>query len=240
MTLFRYDAAIVERFPAVVGGIVHARGVRNGPAPPALAEAFRAEQGRTLERIGATPLAELPSLTAWRRAFSAFGVEPTRYRSAAESLLRRLTKQGELPSVSLLVDLGNLVSIRYGLPVAVCDQRDVSGGTTVRFADGSELFTDLGTDQVVSPEQGEVIFVDDAGLVSARRWCWRQSAQSATKEDTAEILVTIEGLHEDAREDVEAAVSDLASLLAEHAGAASATHAVLTAAEPAFPDGKTS
>ena len=234
MPLFQYDAAIAERFPAVVGGIVHARGVRNGPAPPALAEAFRNEQSRTLERIGATPLAELPSLVAWRRAFSAFGVEPTRYRSAAESLLRRLTKQGEIPSLSLLVDLGNLVSIRYGLPVAVCDQRDVTGGTTVRFADGSERFTDLGTDEVVNPEPGEVIFVDDAGLVSARRWCWRQSAQSAAKPDTDEILVTVEGLHEGAGADVEAAVAELVSLLARHAAADSTTHAVLTAAQPAF------
>lgn len=235
MTLFRYDAAIVERFPAIVGGIVHARGVRNSSTPPALAEAFRLEQSRTLDRIGSTPLAELPSLTAWRRAFSAFGVEPTRYRSAAESLLRRLTKQGEIPSLSLLVDLGNLVSIRYGLPVAVCDQRDVSGGTTVRFADGSERFTDLGTEGTISPDPGEVIFVDDAGLVSARRWCWRQSAQSAAKEDTEEILITVEGLHEGAGADVEAAVADLVWLLAGHAPAPSTEQGVLTAARPAFP-----
>jgi DNA/RNA-binding domain of Phe-tRNA-synthetase-like protein len=234
--LFRYDSAIVERFPSVVGGIVHARGVRNGPAPPALEDVFRTEQARTLERIGSTSLAELPSLAAWRRAFSAFGVEPTRYRSAAESLLRRLTKQGEIPSLSLLVDLGNLVSIRYGLPVAVCDQRDVTGGTTVRFADGGERFTDLGAEEAVSPEPGEVIFVDDAGLVSARRWCWRQSAQSATKEDTTEILVTVEGLHEGARADVETAVADVVALLAAHAGAAATTSAVLAAAQPAFLD----
>lgn len=234
MTLFRYDAAIVERFPAIVGGVVHAQEVRNRQAPPRLAAAFREEQSRTLERIGDRSLGELPSLKAWRRAFSSFGVEPTRYRNAAEALLRRLTKLGELPSVSLLVDLGNLVSIRYGLPVAVCDQRDVTGGTTVRFADGSERFTDLGTEDAVSPEPGEVVFVDDAGLVSARRWCWRQSAQSAATEDTEEILVTVEGLHEGAGADVEAAVGDLVWLLAEHAPASSTEQGVLTAERPAF------
>jgi DNA/RNA-binding domain of Phe-tRNA-synthetase-like protein len=234
VTLFRYDAQVAERFPTVVGGIVHARGVRNGPAPPALTDAYLAQQAATLDRIGATPLAELPSLAAWRRAFSAFGVEPTRYRSAAESLLRRLTKQGEIPSLSLLVDLGNLVSVRYGLPVAVCDQRDVTGGTTVRFANGSERFTDLGTEDVVRPEPGEVIFVDEAGLVSARRWCWRQSAQSATREDTAEVLVTVEGLHEGAAADVEAAVADLEALLAEHVRPALTATDVLTAEQPVF------
>ena len=46
-------------------------------------------------------------------AIRGFGVDPTQYRSAAEALLRRLSKSGEIPSINALVDLGNLVSIRY-------------------------------------------------------------------------------------------------------------------------------
>ena len=48
MTLFRYDPLVLERFPTIVGGLVHAQGVSNGPSPPALTGAFRAEQERTL------------------------------------------------------------------------------------------------------------------------------------------------------------------------------------------------
>jgi DNA/RNA-binding domain of Phe-tRNA-synthetase-like protein len=217
VALFRYDPELLERFPTIVGGLVHARGVANGPAPPTLAAAYRTEQERTLDRIGEQPLGTVPSLAAWRRAFTAFGVEPTRYRSAAEALLRRLTKQGEIPSVSLLVDLGNLVSIRYALPVAVLDLAGVAGGITVRPAEGSEEFTNLGATGVEHPESGEVIFVDEAGVVHARRWCWRQSAQSATRPDTTEILIAVEGLHEAAAEDVGTALADLERLLGEHA-----------------------
>ena len=237
MTSFRYDDAIVEQFPSIVGGVIYGSGVRNGPAPGSLADAFAVEQHAVLTRIGQTPLSELPSIAAWRRTFAAFGVEPTRYRSAAEALLRRLAKQGALPSLSLLVDLGNLVSIRYGLPVAMFDQGDVAGGTTVRFASGSERFTDLGTETVDNPVPGEVVFVDDAGLVSARRWCWRQSAQSATRDETREILVTVEGLHEAARGDVEAATADLLALLAEHCPAAQFENAILTQASVRTPFG---
>jgi DNA/RNA-binding domain of Phe-tRNA-synthetase-like protein len=198
-------------------------------------EAYREEQARVVERIGDRPLSELPSLAAWRRALSAFGVEPTRYRSAAEALLRRLTKQGDIPSLNPLVDLGNLVSIRYGLPVAVFDRRSVTGGTAVRFADGSERFTDLGGDGSADrPEPGEVIFVDDAGLVSARRWCWRQSVESAARADTTEVLVTVEGHHDGAAADVEAALGDLQTLLARHAGTPEVAAAVLRATRPVF------
>ncbi|MFQ5517740.1 MAG: B3/4 domain-containing protein, partial [Acidimicrobiia bacterium] len=142
--------------------------------------------------------------------------------------LRRLTKRGDIPSINLLVDLANLVSIRHRLPVAVFDQQAVTGSTTVRFATGSEWFTDLGADIPTHPEDGEVVFVDDAALVSARRWCWRQSAQSAAGLTTVEVLITVEGLHPGAGTDVTAACEDLRLLLAEHQPQASCTSAVLS------------
>lgn len=225
---FSYDPAIVARFPTVAGGVVHADGIENGPSSEALTAAFLAEQATALARIGSTPLSELPSLAAWRRVFRGFGVDPTAYRSAAEALLRRLTKQGSIPSINALVDLGNLVSIRYAVPVAMFDQRALSGWTTVRFATGSESFTDLGSGAIESPEPGEVIFVDDAGLVCARRWCWRQSAESASGPATTEIRATVEGHHDGAEADVAAAVADLESLLKTHAGATIVSSRILS------------
>ena len=210
MSRFAYSNQIVARFPTIRSGVLHASGLANGPTPTPLLEAYRGEQRATMTRIGETPLSEVPSIAAWRRVFSLSGVKPTQYRNAAEALLRRLTKRGDVPSINLLADLANLVSIRYALPVAVFDQCEVTGGTEVRFATGTERFTDLGGDGgVVHPDAGEVIFVDDSGLVSARRWCWRQSAESATGSDTTEAIITIEGHHEGAAEDVRAGVADL-------------------------------
>jgi DNA/RNA-binding domain of Phe-tRNA-synthetase-like protein len=127
------------------------------------------------------------------------------------------------------------VSIRYGLPVAVFDQRPVRGGTTVRFATGAEAFTDLGTGARETPEPGEVIFIDEAGLVSARRWCWRQSAESASGPNTTEVLVTVEGHHADAAQDVAAALADLVDLLREHTRHGRLVVGSVTASSPVFP-----
>ena len=166
--------------------------------------------------------------------FRGFGVDPTQYRSAAEALLRRLTKLGELPSIGTLVDLANLVSIRYALPVAVFDRRGISGDTIVRFARGNERWADLGSSQTEHPEPGEVIFVDEADVVSARRWCWRQSAGSAVRADTTDILVTVEGHHGTAHRDVTRAVADLEALLVTHAAPATLRTAVLSASDSEF------
>jgi DNA/RNA-binding domain of Phe-tRNA-synthetase-like protein len=228
MTSFAYDTALLDRYPTIRAGVIHATGLANGPASAELVDDYQAEQAASKQRLDGVALAEVPSLAAWRRAFSAFGVKPTQYRNSAEALLRRLTKHGDIPSINTLVDIGNLVAIRYALPVAFFDQAAATGTTTVRFAVGDESFTDLGSDTPVAPEPGEVVFVDDAGLVSARRWCWRQSAQSATGAETRDVLVTVEGHHETAGEDVAAATRDLVDLLRRHQPMSSAVAAQLS------------
>jgi phenylalanyl-tRNA synthetase beta subunit len=69
--------------------------------------------------------------------------------------------------IGTLVDLANLVSIRYALPVAVFDRRSIEGCLTVRFARGDEPWSDLGSSTAERPEPGEVIFADDADVVMA-------------------------------------------------------------------------
>jgi DNA/RNA-binding domain of Phe-tRNA-synthetase-like protein len=231
--VFAYDDAIIERYPTIRAGVIHATGLANGPSPPELLDEYRAAQRVAADRLRTTAIADLPSIAAWRRAFARFGAKPTQYRNAAEALLRRLDKQGDIPSINTLVDIGNLVSIRSTMPVAVFDLAGVAESITVRFATGSEAFTDLGSTATVHPDPGEVVFVDSDGVVSARRWCWRQSAQSATGATTLDALIVVEGHHDTAAGEVESALSDLASLLAAHQPGSKTTSYLLSAANPA-------
>jgi DNA/RNA-binding domain of Phe-tRNA-synthetase-like protein len=218
MVVFQYHPEILIHYPHLVGGVIFAQQIRNGPTPQSLQSAYRAEQKATLERIGETPFGEIASIAAWRKAFRSFGVKPTQYRSAAEALLRRLTKHGDIPSINTLVDLANMVSIRYAMPVAAFDTRRLTLPITVGFAEGSEPYTPLGQTEIVHPDPGEVVFTDKTGLVIARRWCWRQSDESAAQPDTTQALITVEAHHGNALVDVEAALNDLLALLGEHAG----------------------
>jgi DNA/RNA-binding domain of Phe-tRNA-synthetase-like protein len=218
MTTFRYHPDILTRYPDVVGGVILAHGMANGPTPHSLLLDYQEEQQAVKQRLGNTPLSKVESLAAWRNAMRAFGIDPTQYRSAAEALLRRLTKKGDIPSINALVDLGNLVSIRYALPVAVFDTRVLQGPVTVRFATGHERYTTLGTDEEAHPARGEVIFADETNLVIARRWCWRQSESSAAQLDTTDAIVTVEAHHSTAHHDIAAALQDLQALLSLYIG----------------------
>jgi len=213
---FRHDDRLLERFGTLRAAVVEIDGARNGPTPAGLLAEFAAEQAAAATDLAGVALAEVPSIAAWRSVFSSFGVSPTRYRNAAEALLRRVQKKGDVPSVSLLVDLGNLVSIRRRLPLAVIDADRVTGTVTVREADGTEHFEDLGGTEASRPEPGEIVMVDDAGEVVTRRWCWRQSTRSGATDTTTRVLIAVEGHHRGADDDVAAAVADFADLVARH------------------------
>lgn len=229
---FAYDHALIERYPTIHAGAIHTTGIANGNSQPTLLEEYRAEQRAAAGRMEATAISDIPSISAWRRVFTAFGAKPTRHRNAAESLLRRLAKHGDIPSINTLVDIGNLASIRYAMPVAVFDLADIATPITVRFATGAELFTDLGSTESAHPDPGEVIFVDEENVVCARRWCWRQSAGSATGPTTTEALIIVEAHHETAERDTGSALEDLAALLAAHKPEARVETCKLSPANP--------
>ena len=217
MSTFQYDKDIPVRYPTIVGGVILAQDITNEPTPESLRAAYLAEQQAVLQHTGQTPLSQIASLSAWRSVFRSFGIDPTQYRSAAEALLRRLTKKGDIPSINTLVDIGNLVSIRYALPVAVFDTQTLQGPVTVHFAQGTERYTTLGQDEVEHPEVGEVIFSDETGLVIARCWCWRQSEQSAAQASTTNAIITIEAHHAEGHHDVQSALNDVLELLRKYA-----------------------
>jgi DNA/RNA-binding domain of Phe-tRNA-synthetase-like protein len=233
MPAFTYTSPVLERFPVVVGGVLIGR-VQGGPTPPDLLAQYQEAQQAVRAHLGETPLSEVPSLHAWREAYKRFGVDPTKYRSAAEALLRRLTKKGDIPSINRLVDIGNWVSIRHALPVAIFDMAQLAGsGIEVRFASGTESFHELGANEPDHPEAGEVIFADGGGTVYARRWCWRQSQGSAATEATTHVIVTVEAQHKGGHEAVARATDDLHRLLAAYASFTGQAGQV-SAARPAF------
>ena len=63
-----------------------------------------------------------------------------------------------------------------------------------------------------------MIFADQTGLVIARRWCHRQSEESAAQPDTTQALLTVEAHHAGAEEDIHRAVDDLVKLTGEYVG----------------------
>lgn len=74
-----------------------------------------------------------PRILAARSGYKALGKDPSRYRLATESLLRRLIKGNDLYYVSNAVDIGNLLSAKTQRSVAVLDEDQIEGEILIRI-----------------------------------------------------------------------------------------------------------
>lgn len=74
-------------------------------------------------------LKAISGIEATRRVYRACGKDPSRYRPAAEALIRRQLKGKDLYQIDTLVDLVNLASIRYGYSIGGFDADKFQGDT---------------------------------------------------------------------------------------------------------------
>jgi DNA/RNA-binding domain of Phe-tRNA-synthetase-like protein len=214
---FGYQADLLDKFPTVVAGAAFALAIDNQFEERAAAVLLRGQEEAVRAQFALEPLSSHPHISAWRSAFSSFGVKPTQYRSAVEALLRHVLKKGSVPHINKLVDFCNYVSIRHALPVAAYDLDHISGPVEVRFATGNEPFLPLYGQAIEYPAPGEVVYTDDEGALS-RRWTWRQSDRAKSSPQTKNALLTIEGVNGIKAESVEAAMEELVSLVRGHCG----------------------
>lgn len=220
---FRYAPEIRFRFPQLRSRtlLVDGIGVQADPSIQITSLVAIAN-----DRLTAANEGDFPEIQAWRRAFTAMGLKPTKYRCASEALLRRHRKEGALPALHPLIDLCNAASLTFAIPVAVFDTSKITGTMTVQLSHGNETYETFGG-EIEHPEPGEVIFADDSGRAHARRWTNRQSGWSAVHPETTQALIVTEALHEKADVAVAALMSTLAGELA-----AIWPNAVMTEMEP--------
>jgi len=149
-------------------------------------------------------ISELPTIAAWRKVYSQFGIKPSRYPCAAESLIRRVIEQGSLPRMNTLVNLCNAISLKVRIPIAACDISDLQE-LVIRRAVGKERYLPIGkVNEHEFPAPGEIIYVDKSERAHSRRWNWRQSDTIKVTSESSQVLFTIEAVHKEAKVLVEA------------------------------------
>ncbi|MBN1632441.1 MAG: hypothetical protein JW990_22005 [Thermoleophilia bacterium] len=212
---------IFARYPGYVRGVVIAHGVTNGPSPAELVQMMREAEESVRARVDAEKVAEEPRIKSWREAYRAFGAKPAEFRSSVEAMARRALRGDQLPSISALVDLGNVMSLRHLLPAGAHAIDLLNGDIELRFATGDEGFVAFGSEELEHPLPGEVIFVENStNTVLTRRWTWRQGNHTLTLPETTAIEFNVDGLPPITREEVEAACAEVAELIQRFCGGA--------------------
>lgn len=75
---------------------------------------------------------EIEGLRAARDLYHRIGVDPTKLRPSSEALLRRVLRGDPLPKINSLVDINNLCSLEFLLPIGLHDADRVAGPIVLR------------------------------------------------------------------------------------------------------------
>ncbi len=153
---------IAPEIAGLVGlGQVGAEPVEVGPAKEPLRLAIdRVREALAREHAGKAP-AEICGLTPARELYRSFGMDPTRTRPSSEALLRRVLKGKALPSISSAVDLCNLLSLEFLLPLGLYDAAALRGCVILRRGEAGESYAGIRKDVVHL--EGRPVLVDEKG-----------------------------------------------------------------------------
>ncbi len=232
MVEVRVHHRVFADFPHFRRGIVFARGLDNRGGSQELEALLREAIG---ERAKApVDLATDPRVTAWTEAHRKLGSNPNKFPPAHCALLRRAQKpEARIPFINKVVAVMNICSLEAAAPVGGDDVG--SGCLELRRASGSERFTPLGEPEVVEhPAAGEVIYVvAETGEVMCRRWNWRNGHGTRITEETAAIIMNIDGMGEGCEAATVATRERVAGLLGRYCGASVRT-GLLSPAQPSL------
>lgn len=156
---------------------------------------------------------EMATIRATREAYKKCGKDPSRYRPSGEALCRRILRGLPLYQIDTLVDLINLVSIRYGYSIGGFDSDKFEGDVlTLGIGKAGEPYEGIGRGELNI--EGMPVYRDAIGGVGTPTSDHERTKLSL---ETTHLLTIINGYS--GREGLKEAADYMVELLKEFASA---------------------
>lgn len=107
-------------------------------------ELIKKTEERISEEYTLEEVLSIPLIKEARDGYKKLGKDPSRYRLACESLLRRIVKGNKLYRINNVVDCGNILSIDLFRSVCVCDLDEIKGDILIRRGLNSDIYEGIG------------------------------------------------------------------------------------------------
>lgn len=129
---------------------------------------------------------DIPGVRGSRRAYRAFGWEPSRHRVSSEALIRRIRRGSALYRINTVVDVNNMLSATSGLSLGCYDLAALEGPFLYRRAEEEEGYEGIGRGPVRLG--GLPVLCDSRGPFGSSL---SDSVRAAVTLDTEDILVVL-------------------------------------------------
>jgi DNA/RNA-binding domain of Phe-tRNA-synthetase-like protein len=214
---YSIDNAIFGMFPGYCRGVVLAFDIRIADSPAELLSMLRDAEKALHNLVNADDPASHPRINSWREAYRLFGAKPAKFRSSIEGMVRRVLNGNELPTINTVVDIGNILSLKYIITAGAHAIDVVKGDISLTRATGEESFTPFGTDITEQTEPGEIIFTEGNNCL-VRRWSWRQAEHTSMKSSTTAFEMNIDGMPPVTRDETERICIEAVDLIKRFCG----------------------
>ncbi|QGR19505.1 B3/4 domain-containing protein [Stygiolobus azoricus] len=157
-----------------------------------------------------------PVVRAYRDFYWKIKIDPTKTRPSGEALRRRIARNGKLPRINNVVDIGNLVSADTLVPIGLYDTARFKYPIVLRLSKGNEEFLGIGKKESEKLDEGIPILVDDEGKVM-HIYPHRDSQLTNVINTTENVLIVGAGVMGVPEELVRRATTRVAELLVKYA-----------------------
>lgn len=234
MSKFIIEKPVWDLFPELSIGIIVAKGVDNSIAKEEelkdeLAAALEAANEDAKQYLTADTLSENEVISVWRKAYQQFKTKKG-VRCSIEALLKRASKGNAVSNINPLVDIYNVISLKYALPCGGEDLDTFAGDLRLTKTEGGDEFLALGDEENDNTLPGEVCYLDDAGAV-CRCFNWRDGVRTMLTENTQNAFLIIECIDPNRKDVMEKALAELAETTQKYLGG-SMVASVLTKENP--------
>lgn len=210
---FRIDKKILNTGTGVYTGVVTAFGINNETANEQIVSLLKNEVSRVASDFLNVDIKNYDGIAPYKNALTEFGINSAKYPCSIESILTRISKKGEFPSISPVVDLGNYISLKYRVPVGVHDIDTLIDGLYIRCTtldDCQNEENNINSDRLL---EGEPVYIS-GNSIRTRRWFWRQMPAGRITQNSKNFIFPIDGFNCN-RETIDAACDELVKLIKE-------------------------
>lgn len=218
MAKFIVAPELFELFPEACFGVVVAEGADNRAGSEAVTGLLAAQAKALNKELGGINVREYPQVAIWREAFRKLDINPNRFPSSVEALAKRIANRAEVPSINKIVDIVNIMSLKYVLPMGAHDREILPGDIEIRLAGPEDEFIPFGKTDPEPVDEGEVIYVT-GNQVRTRKWVWRQGEMAKVVAETERLFCPIDAFYGATDQAAKAAQAELAAMLEQYCGA---------------------
>lgn len=129
------------------------------PRPGELLDPYIAEQTSAIRSAHSAALP--PGFAFSRRLYKSFRVDPTKHRPSSEALWRRLRDRNDFPAVNPLVDLTNLLSLKFQVCYGLYDLERLHGPVQITLGDALDQYQGIRKETLNFA--GKIVLRDDLG-----------------------------------------------------------------------------